>query len=88
MSDCDPKGRDPKGLTRRELFKSVGGGAALAGLSGAALAQAQAQKASAPVLLGPGKENLTLRVNGKAHAVEVEPRHTLLCSPFCVTSSI
>ena len=73
--------RRREGLARRDFVKLVGSAvvAVSAGvLSGAALAEAQAQSAAAPKLVGPGPVKIVLRVNGALKTVSVEPRVTLL----------
>jgi aerobic-type carbon monoxide dehydrogenase small subunit (CoxS/CutS family) len=70
MSNDD---RDSKpGVTRRDFLKSAGVGAAATGLVGGAAV------AAPPEILGPGAVALTLKVNGAARSVSVEPRVTLL----------
>lgn len=64
---------DRKGLSRRAFLESVGVGAA-----GAALAGAAAPAAAAAVVQEEGLTPVTLRINGRAHRVLVEPRFTLL----------
>lgn len=64
-------------VSRRSFIKGVGGGV----LVGAALSPKAlvAQKAVAGGrLYGPGVVPITLRINGRDHRVEVEPRTTLL----------
>ena len=71
---------DPKaGLSRRGFLKGAGVSAASAalledGVAGLAEAQARAQ---GPKVVGPGAVPLTLRINGKEHHVQAEPRATL-----------
>ena len=80
MSDED--GRDVKKcVTRRGFLKGAGltaAGAAIleSGLVGATDAAASAE-APAPVVVGPGRVPMTLRLNGASRRVEVEPRTTL-----------
>jgi aerobic-type carbon monoxide dehydrogenase small subunit (CoxS/CutS family) len=77
MADDDKK----TGLSRRELFRRVGGGAILTGLAGStALADALAPTSAlaGAEVLGPGKVAVKLEVNGQLRALEVEPRTTLL----------
>lgn len=65
-----------KGFSRRDFLR----GASVAvptGLLVQAPEQASAAPPDAPVL-GPGKVPVTLRINGKLHKTEVEPRVTLL----------
>jgi aerobic-type carbon monoxide dehydrogenase small subunit (CoxS/CutS family) len=59
-------------FTRRSFLKTAGIGAAASTLVGV-----EARGATAPVL-GPGPVALTLKVNGAARPVTVEPRVTLL----------
>ena len=67
-----------RGTTRRTFLKSAG--LASAGVAGLSLledvAAAQANSSHGSVI-GPGKVPLRLQINGKAHAVNVEPRATL-----------
>ena len=79
-----PRKRRPKtprtgGATRREFLTGVTSaltGAAVAGGDLLGLARA-GEPATVPVL-GPGKVNITLEVNGRRHDLSVEPRATLL----------
>jgi xanthine dehydrogenase YagT iron-sulfur-binding subunit len=84
--DTDPQGLAPGGLSRRAFLR----GGAAAGLSAGLLSSLPAA-ARAPVektgpakteagvaLLGPGPVAMKLQVNGKEHAVKLEPRVTLL----------
>jgi len=59
-------------LSRRNFLKTMGVGAAATGLVAATARAAEA------AILGPDAVPLTLRVNGGAHMVTVEPRVTLL----------
>jgi xanthine dehydrogenase YagT iron-sulfur-binding subunit len=66
--------KDPSGVSRRSFLKGAGLTAAgTAVLDGGLLAQ---QKAGAATL-GPDAVNITLRVNGQARKLSVEPRTTL-----------
>jgi xanthine dehydrogenase YagT iron-sulfur-binding subunit len=68
-----------QGLNRREFVKLVGGtGVAVSAgvLDGGALLEAQAPAGGAVV--GPGALPVTLRINGQAKRVTLEPRVTLL----------
>ena len=68
-----PNARDPKpGVTRRDFLKTAGVGAAATGLVGGATA------AAGPEVLGPDAVALSLKINGAARSVSVEPRVTLL----------
>ena len=58
-------------FSRRSFIKTAGAGAAVAGAS----AEAQEKK---PEILGPDPAPITLKVNGVARTVTVEPRVTLL----------
>lgn len=58
-------------FSRRSFIKTAGAGAAVAGVS----AEAQEKK---PEVLGPDASTITLKVNGTARQVTVEPRVTLL----------
>jgi xanthine dehydrogenase YagT iron-sulfur-binding subunit len=60
-------------FSRRSFLKTAGVGAAATTVVGVA-----AKAKAAPVVLGPDAVGLSLRVNGAAHAVSVEPRVTLL----------
>ena len=71
-----------RGVTRRGFLKSVGaaaatGGAALPGLALAVRAN-EALAEDGPEVLGPGPVPVTLHVNGKKHALKIDPRVTLL----------
>ncbi|HJS57936.1 MAG TPA: 2Fe-2S iron-sulfur cluster-binding protein [Vicinamibacteria bacterium] len=68
-----PNPRDPKpGVTRRDFLKTAGVGAAATGLVGGATA------AAGPEVLGPDAVALSLKINGAARSVSIEPRVTLL----------
>lgn len=60
------------GVSRRTFLKTAGVGAAATTVAGAAAREAAAE------ILGPGPVPLTLKVNGEARTVTVEPRVTLL----------
>jgi aerobic-type carbon monoxide dehydrogenase small subunit (CoxS/CutS family) len=68
----DREGRSQPGVSRRTFLKTAGAGAAATSLAGSAPA------APPPAVLGPDAVPLTLRVNGVARPVTVEPRVTLL----------
>ncbi|NWG14270.1 MAG: (2Fe-2S)-binding protein [Acidobacteria bacterium] len=74
----DPDKRPRKGLSRR-AFLSRGAGLAIAApiVTGTGLPAPQGAAADVKIL-GPGKVPVTLRVNGKTHSLNVEPRVTLL----------
>lgn len=68
-----------KGISRRGFLKGTGAAAAGVALADAAILtvrEATAQIAGAPVV-GPGRTELTLEVNGVARTLLVEPRTTL-----------
>jgi xanthine dehydrogenase YagT iron-sulfur-binding subunit len=77
----EEKGDEQKGsMTRRGFLKGAGltaAGAAIVegGLLG--VQEAAAAAAAEPRVVGPGRVPVTLRVNGAAKRVEVEPRTTL-----------
>ena len=60
------------GFSRRTFLKTAGAGAAVTSLTGVAVGAASA------AVLGPGPVPLTLKINGAAKTVSVEPRVTLL----------
>lgn len=81
MSDKDEKELKQR-VTRRGFLKGAGltaAGAAIleSGLVGASEASSAAAEAPAPVVVGPGRVPMTLRLNGASRRVEVEPRTTL-----------
>jgi aerobic-type carbon monoxide dehydrogenase small subunit (CoxS/CutS family) len=61
-------------VSRRAFLRSVGVTSVAAGVLGG---DAEAQTATTP-RLGPGAVPVTLRVNGKTHQLQIEPRVTLL----------
>jgi len=65
-----------KGFSRRDLFR----GASVALPTGLLVTQGAPAAAAPPAapVFGPGKAPLSLRINGKVHKLEVEPRVTLL----------
>jgi xanthine dehydrogenase YagT iron-sulfur-binding subunit len=60
------------GFSRRTFLKTAGAGAAVTSLAGVA------SPAAGAAVLGPGPVPLTLKINGAARTVTVEPRVTLL----------
>ncbi|HZO82531.1 MAG TPA: (2Fe-2S)-binding protein [Candidatus Binataceae bacterium] len=81
-----PRSDAPGGraLSRRAFIKGAGVAAAIAGLGGTRLADADEKAATAPVepgvveRLGPGAQAIELLVNGNKVRVAVEPRVTLV----------
>jgi xanthine dehydrogenase YagT iron-sulfur-binding subunit len=73
-----PAAADPGGSTvsRRTFLRTVGVTGVAAGVLGSP--DAEAQTAGAARRVGPGPVPLTLQVNGRTHALNVEPRVTLL----------
>jgi xanthine dehydrogenase YagR molybdenum-binding subunit len=71
--DDEDEGAAPPGISRRAFLGTTTGGAALTGLVSITPRRAEA----APVAIGPGAVPLTLRINGKARNLTVEPRTTL-----------
>jgi xanthine dehydrogenase YagT iron-sulfur-binding subunit len=63
------------GFSRRTFLQGVGVGS---GAVGSAVLTQQATAAPPSEAVGPGAVPMTLRVNGKAHQVSLEPRVTLL----------
>lgn len=76
MSDATDSS-PPSGVTRRDFFKGLGVGTAATGLVAAVLPVAAAAVRPAGVA-GPGEIPITLRINGSARKLKVEPRVTLL----------
>jgi xanthine dehydrogenase YagT iron-sulfur-binding subunit len=74
MAETPPSHDDPAGISRRVFLKTAGVGAAATSLVGTVAA------AAADVVLGPEPVALSLKVNGVARAVTVEPRVTLLAA--------
>jgi len=67
--------RESKGLSRRDFIKGTGAAVSAGVLVLPAVAEAAQQ---AGKVLGPGAVPITLRVNGQARQIAVEPRVTLL----------
>jgi xanthine dehydrogenase YagT iron-sulfur-binding subunit len=63
-------------VSRRAFLKTVGVTGVAAGVLNPP--ESDAQTGGAAARLGPGPVPITLRVNGRAHTVQVEPRVTLL----------
>jgi xanthine dehydrogenase YagT iron-sulfur-binding subunit len=63
-------------VSRRAFLKTVG----VTGVAAGVLhpPESDAQTGTTAARVGPGPVSITLRVNGRAHAVQVEPRVTLL----------
>ncbi len=76
----DKPRKDSAGLSRRDFLRGASvtvSGGLLMGVPGAAALPA-APADAAPGVEGPGPVPVTLRVNGKAHKLMLEPRVTLL----------
>jgi xanthine dehydrogenase YagT iron-sulfur-binding subunit len=71
-----PTPRKP-GVTRRGFLAGAGTAVATTALEGCKPGEPQAPKLGTPEVLGPGKVPITLRVNGAARQITVEPRTTL-----------
>lgn len=62
-------------VSRRDFFKTVG----VSSLATSVLTTVEAEaQATAPRAVGPGEVPIRLTINGRAHALSVEPRMTLL----------
>lgn len=72
----DKSGRS--GISRREFLRGSAAGALSAGLVSGGLLEEPLSAEPATRLYGPGKVPMTLVVNGKSHALQLEPRVTLL----------
>ena len=69
------------GISRRDFLQGSSAGALSGGLlAGSFSASASAAPAVALEVIGPGPVPFTLRINGKTHQVNLEPRVTLLDS--------
>jgi xanthine dehydrogenase YagT iron-sulfur-binding subunit len=75
MAKKDQGGQDDGTVSRRDFFKTVGVGSLATSVITAVDAEAQA---TAPRTVGPGEVPITLTINGRAQALSVEPRMTLL----------
>ncbi len=80
MSASDDSGASgqPR-FSRRLFFKGLGSAAAVtAGVNHLQAAAEELEKLNDEKLQGPGPVKVTLTINGQAHALEIEPRVTLL----------
>ena len=78
MKDQEHDRRLKAGVSRRSFLKGSGAAAAATALAtGPGLAEA-APESGAAKIVRPGMSTVTLKVNGKDHQVQVEPRMTLL----------
>jgi len=68
---------EQKGLSRRSFLKTTGAAVSAGVVSGAAAEMLSAQ-APPKQIVGPGEVPITLRINGTARNLSVEPRVTLL----------
>ena len=73
MASRRPEDDEQPGFSRRSFLKTAGVGAAASSVVGVG-----ANAISGPQVLGPEAVTLTLKVNGAARQVTVEPRVTLL----------
>jgi xanthine dehydrogenase YagT iron-sulfur-binding subunit len=77
MSRKKEKPAGSSSVTRRDFLR--GAGVAVSGsLVATETARAKPPAGAATPILGPGKVPITLRINGKPHKLELEPRVTLL----------
>jgi xanthine dehydrogenase YagT iron-sulfur-binding subunit len=67
----------PSAVSRRGFIKGLGTGTVAAGVITAARTEAQAQAPASP-FRGPGEVPVALKVNGRTHNLNIEPRVTLL----------
>jgi xanthine dehydrogenase YagT iron-sulfur-binding subunit len=67
-----------KGLSRRTFLKTTGAAVSAGVVGGAAAELLNAQAPARSSLAGPGEVPITLRINGTARNLSVEPRVTLL----------
>ena len=75
--DADAPKQPRSGVSRRGFIRNVGiGGGALG--AGVLESTALAEPAAGGKFVGPGEVPITLRINGKPHNLNVEPRVTLL----------
>jgi xanthine dehydrogenase YagR molybdenum-binding subunit len=72
--DADDVPVDKPGFTRRTFLRGSAGGAAITGLISLS---GKARAAKPPAVHGPGPVSVTLRVNGAARTVKIEPGTTL-----------
>ena len=76
MAKKDQSGTEDAGpVSRRDFFKTVGVGTLATSVITAAEAEAQG---GVPRAFGPGEVPIKLAINGRAQALNVEPRMTLL----------
>ena len=68
---------EQKGLSRRSFLKTTGA-AVSAGVVGGGAAEMLSAQAPPKKIVGPGEVAITLRINGTARNLSVEPRVTLL----------
>lgn len=76
MSESDPSAGFS--VSRRSFLKTFGTSAAVAATAQVEAVAQELQKVNAEKIVGPEPVPITLRVNGKALKLEVEPRVTLL----------
>lgn len=75
MAKKDESGAEDTGpVSRRDFFKTVGVGT----LATSVITAVEAEAQGAPRAFGPGEVPIKLTINGRAQALNVEPRMTLL----------
>ncbi|HEV8383861.1 MAG TPA: 2Fe-2S iron-sulfur cluster-binding protein [Candidatus Acidoferrales bacterium] len=72
------KSDEQKGISRRSFLKTTGAAVSAGVVSGAAADLLKAQAAAQSKFAGPGEVPISLRINGAARSLSVEPRMTLL----------
>ena len=76
MAQTPDRSRHHPGVSRRDFLSGSGAAAAATALAGTDVVTAHAGQDGTPVVRGA--TSITLRVNGQAQQVKVEPRTTLL----------
>jgi xanthine dehydrogenase YagT iron-sulfur-binding subunit len=71
----EPTDPRPRGTSRREFLTTAGSAGLVAAINGGGLMAQEAPAAPAGV---PGEVPIALRINGKEHRLQVDPRTTLL----------
>jgi xanthine dehydrogenase YagT iron-sulfur-binding subunit len=76
--DAPGSGGEPRGISRRQLFRRAGAVAATSAVLGPAAGVFAAPDVADVRTQGPGPVEIELTVNGEARKVKIEPRETLL----------